>query len=75
VSSSTGYNGSAESREITVKEIAVGSLRVAALKVLVFAKGGGRDARAWSLNVGNAFLKAWVVTLDYPGKTVTLAKP
>jgi len=41
--------------------------------VLFFGAGTGRDNVPWSINIGNGFLKDYIVTVDYVAKTVTLA--
>jgi hypothetical protein len=40
--------------------------------VIFFGKGTGRDKRPWGVNIGNVFLKDFVVTVDYTSKLVTL---
>ena len=43
--------------------------------VIFFGKGTGRDDKRWGLNIGNAFLKDFVVTIDYRSKLLTLERP
>jgi hypothetical protein len=40
-----------------------------------FGKGTGNDHRRWGLNIGNEFLKNYVVTIDYQAKAIVLEKP
>jgi hypothetical protein len=42
--------------------------------VVFFGKGTGRDKKPWGVNIGNVFLKDFVVTIDYRSKLVTLEK-
>jgi len=46
-------------------------MELASLEVVFWAKGAGRDQRPWDLNIGNAFLKDYILTLDYPRKRIT----
>jgi len=40
-----------------------------------FGKGMGMDKELWDLRIGNAFLKDFVVTLDYRHGLITLSAP
>ena len=42
---------------------------------MFYGKGTGRDDAAWGLRIGNAFLKNFVVTVDYQRHLVTLERP
>ena len=75
VSKSAGYNGVAENREGKVKNVTVGGVSVDEPTVTFFAKGTGRDKKAWGINIGNGFLKDYVVTIDYLSKLITLERP
>lgn len=75
VSKSVGYNGVVENREGQLKNVTVGGISVDAPTVMFFGKGAGRDKESWGINIGNAFLKDFVVTIDYRSKTITLEKP
>jgi len=75
VSSSVGYNGVSENREGRIGNVTVGGISVDAPAVIFFGKGTGRDKKAWGINIGNAFLKDYVVTIDYRRKLITLEKP
>lgn len=72
---SLGYRGAAHNSIGTVDLISVGSIEIKWPEVVFFGKGSGRDDRPWGLNIGNAFLKDYVVTLDYRKKLVTLERP
>jgi len=75
VSESVGYNGVAENRKGKLKNVTIGGISVDAPTVLFFGKGAGRDKEPWGINIGNAFFKDFVVTIDYRSKTITLEKP
>jgi predicted aspartyl protease len=72
---SVGYNGRSESREGTVRSIQIGSISVESPTVLFGSKGNGHDNSPWSINIGNPFLKDYIVTFDYQTKTVRFEKP
>jgi hypothetical protein len=42
--------------------------------VVFFGKGTGPDKKPWGVNIGNVFLRDFVVTIDYRSKLVTLEK-
>jgi hypothetical protein len=44
-------------------------------EVVFFNKGAGYDDAAWGLRIGNAFLKEFVMTVDYQRKIITLKRP
>jgi len=74
VSSDVGYNGASENREGKVSNVTVGGISIDAPPVIYFAKGSGRDKKLWGINIGNAFLKDFVVTIDYRNKLVALER-
>jgi len=43
--------------------------------VTFFGKGTGHDKVSWLINIGNVFLKDYILTVDYRGKTITVEKP
>ncbi len=71
---SVGYKGAAQHTRGNVDRIALGPIEVASPEVVFWGKGGGRDQRPWELSIGNAFLKDYVVTLDYTKKRIVLQK-
>src|SRR4029079_4064077 len=75
VKTSVGYRGVAENREGKIRNVTLGGISVDATTVLFFAKGAGRDKEPWGINIGNAFLKDFVLTIDYRKKLVTLERP
>ena len=75
-SPSAGYNGPYKSREGKLEAaVAVGTITVQSPLVEFFPKGTGHDNKRWSVNIGNAFLKDYVVTIDYPGKVIVIERP
>ena len=75
VDTSVGYNGVSENRKGKVSNVTVGGISVDAPEVIFFGKGTGRDKEPWGINIGNVFLKDFVVTIDYRSKLITLERP
>ncbi len=75
LSSSIGYNGRFENHQGTLKNVTIGGISVDAPDVTFFSKGTGHDRVPWGINIGNVFLKDFVVTIDYRSKTITLERP
>ncbi len=75
VSTDVGYNGVSQNREGKVNNVTIGGISVHAPAVIFFGKGTGRDKKPWGINIGNGFLKDFVVTIDYRNKLATLEKP
>jgi hypothetical protein len=73
--SSVGYKGDAAFTKGTVKAIAIGSITVESPEVIYFMKGAAHDNKPWVLNIGNAFLKDFILTVDYRRKQITLERP
>jgi len=72
--SSVGYNNVSENREGKVSNVTIGGISVDEPSVTFFGKGAGRDKKPWGLNIGNVFLKDFLVTIDYRSKLITLEK-
>ena len=75
VSSSVGYNGKSEHRVGKLASLTIGELEIRDADVTYLTAGTGYDKRPWDVNIGNQFFKDFIVTIDYPKKTVTFAKP
>ncbi len=75
VASSVGYNGAFDNRKGHVKNVTIGGISVDSPAVTFFGKGTGHDNRPWGINIGNVFLKDFVVTIDYPAKSIRLERP
>jgi hypothetical protein len=54
--------------------VTIGGISVDQPSVVFFGKGTGRDKKPWGVNIGDVFLKDFVVTIDYRSKLVTLEK-
>jgi len=74
VSSDVGYNGASENREGKVSNVTIGAISVDAPAVIFFGKGSGRDQKPWGINIGNVFLKDFVVTIDYRNKLIAFER-
>lgn len=74
VSTSVGYNNVSENREGKVSNVTIGGISIDGPSVIFFGKGSGRDKEPWGVNIGNVFLKDFVVTIDYRSKLVTLER-
>ena len=74
VSPSVGFNGVSENREGNLRSVTIGGISVDAPAVIFFGKGAGRDKKIWGINVGNAFLKDFIVTIDYQGRLITFER-
>ena len=71
---SEGYAGSRTTREGTLSSsIDVGGIRVDAPRATFFGPDFG--TREWALNIGNAFLKDYIVRIDYGKRIVSIARP
>jgi hypothetical protein len=70
--------GSRETMQNTtgkVDVISIGSITVNTPDVVFYGRGYGKDHMPWGVNVGNAFLKNYIVTIDYKQNLMALEKP
>ncbi len=74
-SRSVGFNGDLKNREGSVRNVTVGAISVDNPTVVFLGKGMGSDTAPWDLRIGSAFLRDYVVTLDYIHGQITLAAP
>jgi hypothetical protein len=72
---SVGYKGVSQNTLGHVEEIVIGDIRLGPADVVFFGKGTGRDRKPWAMNIGNGFLRHYIVTVDYPRKLITLQRP
>ena len=70
-----GLNGVVTSRKGKIKTLRVGTISVDSPTVIFYPKGVGKDNRKFDGAIGNVFLQDFVVTFDYPNKTVVFEKP
>jgi hypothetical protein len=75
IQSGAGFNGSYSSRAGVVASIQVGPFTVVGPQVIFWMPGTGHDDSPWDVYVGNAFMKDFVVTIDYRQGKVTFARP
>jgi len=75
VSSDVGFNGVSENRKGKLRNVTIGGISIDESDVIFFGKGTGRDKKPWGINIGNVFLKDFVVTIDYKKKLITLERP
>jgi len=68
---SVGYKGITQNTLGRIEEIVIGDIRLHSVEVVFFAKGTGRDHTPWGVNIGNGFLRDYIVTVDYPRKLIT----
>jgi predicted aspartyl protease len=73
--SGAGFNGSYTSREGRLKSVRVGGATALKPLVVYWQPGTGHDDRNWDVNIGNAFLEQYVVTIDYVHQLVSIDKP
>ena len=71
---SSGYRGAAQSTKGTVDRITFGSVEAKSPAVVFFGKGTGQDKNPWGLNIGNQFLRDYIVTIDYQKKLIALER-
>lgn len=74
VSSDVGFNGVSENRKGKLRNVTIGGISIDDPDVVFFGKGTGRDKKPWGINIGNVFLKDFVVTIDYRKKLITLER-
>lgn len=75
VTSDVGFKGVSENRQGKVGNVTIGGISIDEPTVIFFGKGTGRDKKPWGINIGNVFLKDFVVTIDYRKKLITLERP
>jgi predicted aspartyl protease len=72
---SMGFNGTVTSRKGKIKTLRVGAINIDSPTVTFYPRGVGKDHRKFGGAIGNPFLQDFVVTFDYPNKTVVLERP
>jgi predicted aspartyl protease len=76
VVTSVGYDGVRNNREGQIhSSVALGTIIAASPVVTFFGDASAYVAKSWGINIGNGFLKDYVVTIDYPNKVIVLEKP
>ena len=74
VSSDVGFNGVSENRKGKLRNVTIGGISIDEPDVVFFGKGTGRDKKPWGINIGNVFLKDFVVTIDYRKQLIALER-
>lgn len=69
---STGINGATENRAGRVDRIRIGTMTMDDVPMVFLGADGGHDDERWSVRIGNGFLKAYLVTVDYRNHRITL---
>ena len=70
--SASGFNGKYNTRKGTLDVVEIGNYRIYKPEVIYWQRNTGHDSRHWDVNVGNLFLKHFVVTVDYQANLLTL---
>ncbi len=71
---SVGYNGRSVNTRGVVGSIKIGPIVLDSPAVMFFSKQAGHDSEAWGLNIGNPFLRDFVVTIDYRTHMLSLQR-
>lgn len=71
---SEGFSGKFASKKGQIDQLRIGKINIEHPAAMFWAEGSGHDEVFFDINVGNAILKDFVVTLDYPKSLVTLAR-
>lgn len=74
-STGTGYRGTYSSRDGRIDSLELGSIRVEKPAATFWLPGTGHDGKPWDVNIGNAVLKDFVVTLDAVAGVLTIERP
>jgi predicted aspartyl protease len=74
-SESTGFRGSYSTRVGRIESLELGTLRLGATAATFWSRGTGHDGKPWDVNVGNAVLKDFVVTLDSVDGILVVERP
>jgi len=74
-SNSTGFRGSYAARKGRVESLDLGTLHVGASDATFWPPGTGHDGKPWDVNIGNAVLKDFVVTLDSVHGILVIERP
>ena len=75
ISTDVGFKGVSENRKGKLRNVTIGGISIDEPDVIFFGKGTGRDKKPWGINIGNVFLKDFVVTIDYKKKLIALERP
>lgn len=71
---SVGYNGEFQTKTGVLQTVRVGSITIDSAEATFWLPGTGHDHAKFHVNIGNLFLKDFVVTFDFRSKLVVLEK-
>jgi predicted aspartyl protease len=74
-SQGTGYRGTYTSSKGRVESLTLGVFRIENPEAVFWSRGTGHDGKPWEVNIGNAVLRRFVVTLDAPAGLLIVEKP
>jgi predicted aspartyl protease len=74
-SQSTGFRGSYTSLDGSVGSVTLGTIRLEKPAATFWLPGTGHDGKPWDINIGNAILKDFVITLDTKKGILLIEKP
>jgi predicted aspartyl protease len=72
VEKSVGYNGEYEHKVGILKSVRIGRLSLESTEASFWLPNTGHDKKNFQVNLGNGFMKDYVVTFDFPAKLVVL---
>lgn len=71
---SAGFNGNYQSRSGKLSSVDIGPIHKSSPDVTYWLPGTGHDDREFDINIGNGFMRQYVVTIDYLHHVVRLQK-
>ena len=72
---SVGYNGAYRRKIGVLRSVRIGRLSVDLAQATFWLPGTGHDKKKFQVNIGNGFLKDYIVTFDFRSKIVVIEKP
>lgn len=72
---SVGYNGAYQSKMGVLKSVRIGRLSADSAQANFWLPGTGHDKKKFQVNIGNGFMKDYVVTFDFRARVVVFEKP
>ena len=74
IKQAAGFNGAYQSRSGKVTSVDLGPIHLSQPRATFWLSGTGHDDSEFDVNIGNDFLRTYVVTIDYVEHVVTLTK-
>jgi hypothetical protein len=72
---SVGYNGTYQRKTGLLRSVRIGRVAVDSPPATFWLPGTGHDRKKFQLNIGNGFLKDFIVTFDFRSKIVVIERP